>query len=134
MSGNAGLRACLTGIGQSEIGRRLGRDPLELTLDACLAAIEDAGLTVAEIDGLTTYPGIFAGPAGFSGASAVEVQDALRLELSWLDSGLEGPGQLVNHRSAGGLVAVEFQTSVAQPHAVQAPLDHLQSGHLFRNE
>ena len=38
-------RACISGIGQSEVGRRLGRDPLGLTLDACLAAIEDAGLT-----------------------------------------------------------------------------------------
>ena len=26
-------RAAITGIGQSEIGRRLNRDPLELTLD-----------------------------------------------------------------------------------------------------
>ena len=32
-------RAAITGIGQSEIGRRLFRDPLELTLDGCLAAI-----------------------------------------------------------------------------------------------
>ena len=36
-------RACITGVGQSEIGRRLYRDPLELTLDGCLAAIADAG-------------------------------------------------------------------------------------------
>ena len=50
-------RAALTGIGQSEVGRRLGRDPLELTLDACLAAIEDAGLRREDIDGLATYPG-----------------------------------------------------------------------------
>ena len=28
-------RACITGVGQSEIGRRLFRDPLELTLDGC---------------------------------------------------------------------------------------------------
>ena len=50
-------RACITGVGQSEIGRRLHRDPLELTLDGCLAAIADAGLTTADIDGLSTYPG-----------------------------------------------------------------------------
>jgi len=35
-------RACITGVGQSAIGRRLGTDPLELTLDGCLAAIADA--------------------------------------------------------------------------------------------
>jgi 3-oxoacyl-[acyl-carrier-protein] synthase III len=48
-------RACISGIGQSDIGRRLQRDPLDLTLDACLAAIEDAGLSRDDIDGLATY-------------------------------------------------------------------------------
>jgi 3-oxoacyl-[acyl-carrier-protein] synthase III len=43
--------ATLTGIGQSEIGRRLGRDPLELTLEGCIAAIQDAGLSAKDIDG-----------------------------------------------------------------------------------
>ncbi len=54
-------RAAITGIGQSDIGRRLNRDPLELTLDACLAAIADAGLTREDIDGLATYPGSIGG-------------------------------------------------------------------------
>ena len=87
-------RACITGVGQSEIGRRLGRDPLELTLDGCLAAIADAGLTTADIDGLSTYPGPMAQPAGFSGAGAYEVMDALRLNCGWYGSGLETSGQL----------------------------------------
>ena len=87
-------RACITGIGQSEVGRRLLRDPLDLTLDACLAAIEDAGLSVRDIDGLSTYPGGMTGLPGFSGAGAIDVHDALRLELTWSDSGLETPGQL----------------------------------------
>jgi acetyl-CoA acetyltransferase len=87
-------RACISGLGQSAIGRRLFRDPLELTLDACLAAVEDAGLSIADIDGLSTYPGAMAGPPGFSGANAVEVHDALRLNLGWFDSGIETSGQL----------------------------------------
>ena len=88
-------RAAITGIGQSEIGRRLGRDPLALTLDACLAAIEDAGLTRDDIDGLSTYPGSFgAGAPGFSGAGIPDVHDALRLQLRWFDGGIEHPGQL----------------------------------------
>ena len=49
-------KAAITGIGQSDVGRRLGRDPLGLTLDACLAAIADAGLSRADIDGVATYP------------------------------------------------------------------------------
>lgn len=86
--------ACITGIGQSEIGRRLFRDPLELTLDACLAAVADAGLELSEVDGLSTYPGLSVGNPGFSGAGAVDVHDALRLELDWFDSGIETSGQL----------------------------------------
>jgi acetyl-CoA acetyltransferase len=88
-------RAAITGLGQSAIGRRLHRDPLGLTIDACLAAIDDAGLRPKDIDGLATYPGFGMGmPRGFSGAGATEVHDALRLELSWYDSGIETSGQL----------------------------------------
>ena len=38
-------RAVISGIGQSAIGRRLGRSDLDLTVEAGLAAIADAGLT-----------------------------------------------------------------------------------------
>ena len=37
-------RAVLSGVGRSAIGRRLMVDPLSLTVDACLAAVADAGL------------------------------------------------------------------------------------------
>ncbi len=87
-------RACITGIGQSDVGRRLHRDPLELTLDACIAAIEDAGLGRDDIDGLSTYPGMMGGNPGFTGAGCTEVHDALRLELKWYAGGIELPGQL----------------------------------------
>jgi acetyl-CoA acetyltransferase len=87
-------RAGISGVGQSDVGRRLGRDPLDLTLDACLAAIEDAGLTRDQIDGLSTYPGAVPAPPGFSGAGVVEVHDALRLRLDWFQGGHEAPGQL----------------------------------------
>jgi acetyl-CoA acetyltransferase len=84
----------ITGIGQSDVGRRLGRDPLELTLDACYAAIADAGLRPSDIDGLSTYPGPMPLPKGFSGASATSVIDAMRLNVNWYDSGIETSGQL----------------------------------------
>jgi acetyl-CoA acetyltransferase len=86
--------AAITGIGQSAVGRRLGRGELDLTVDACLAAIEDAGLTRADIDGLATYPGAGIGTAGFGGPGTPEVQDALRLRLNWHDGGSEGPAQM----------------------------------------
>jgi acetyl-CoA acetyltransferase len=87
-------QCAISGIGQSDIGRRLGRDPLELTLDACYAAVADAGLKPSDINGLSTYPGNMTQPKGFTGASAYEVIDAMRLEVDWFDSGVETPGQL----------------------------------------
>ncbi len=99
-------RAALTGIGQSDVGRRLKRDPLALTVDACLAAIEDAGLRREDIDGLSTYPGNMAfAPAGFSGAGVTEVQEALRLKLNWFCGGPELPGQLGSVINACAAVA-----------------------------
>jgi acetyl-CoA acetyltransferase len=47
-------RAILSGIGISRIGRRTGIPGLELTTEAAAAAIADAGLTGADIDGIAT--------------------------------------------------------------------------------
>ena len=87
-------RAIISGIGQSDIGRRLGRDELDLTLDAALAAIADAGLTTDDIDGLATYPGAMGGVPGFAGPGTPTVHDALRLKLNWHNGGVEGPAQV----------------------------------------
>ncbi|MDP9165741.1 MAG: thiolase family protein, partial [Actinomycetota bacterium] len=46
--------AIISGIGISHIGRRTGTPGLELTLDAARAAIADAGLVPADIDGIAT--------------------------------------------------------------------------------
>ena len=57
-------------------GEPLAGQPTEVRL----AAIDHAGLTTADIDGLSTYPGPVGGlPNGFSGAGAYEMIDALRL-------------------------------------------------------
>src|ERR1700733_6317524 len=87
-------RAIISGIGQSAVGRRLGRSDLDLTIEASLAAIEDAGLTRDDIDGISTYPGMGAGTPGFAGPSTPEVQDALRLSVNWHDGGGEGAAQI----------------------------------------
>lgn len=90
----------IVGIGQSAIGRRLGRNALDLTTESCLAAIHDAGLAPTQIDGISTYPG--GDPSttrGYGGPPPAAVQDALRLELNWFQGSAEVPGQL------GALVA-----------------------------
>ncbi|HEV3450451.1 MAG TPA: OB-fold domain-containing protein [Acidimicrobiia bacterium] len=90
-------RAVLSGVGRSAIGRRLMRDPRGLAVDACRAAIEDAGLTPADIDGLSTYPG--GGVGGNSEGGVTEVEEALRLRPTWINGGMELPGQ------AGAVIA-----------------------------
>ena len=87
-------RAILSGVGQSQIGRRLYRTGLDLTCEAALAAIADAGLEPADIDGLACYPGPVTGDVGFAGPGTPDVQDALGLQLGWHASGLEGPAQI----------------------------------------
>ncbi|MGH9274872.1 MAG: thiolase family protein, partial [Acidimicrobiales bacterium] len=88
-------RSVISGIGQSIVGRRLHRTGLDLTLEASLAAIVDAGLEVADIDGIATYPGGgMPGSPGFAGPGSPEVQDALRLKVNWHSGGLEGAAQL----------------------------------------
>ena len=88
-------RSVLSGVGRSAIGRRLMVDPLSLTVDACLAAVADAGLTLDDIDGLSTYPGTAAMGMGEGGVTAVE--EALRLHPTWINGGgdLPGPGGAV---------------------------------------
>ena len=82
------------GVGQSVIGRRLNRSPLSLTVEAVLAALSDAGLSPADIDGLSTWPGATARTPGFSGVGVWELQDALGLDLDWFSGGPEAAGQL----------------------------------------
>lgn len=84
-------RAVLSGVGRSAIGRRLMVDPRALTVDACLAAIADAGLTPDEIDGLSTYPG--PAPMGISEGGATAIEEVLRLRPTWINGGMELPGQ-----------------------------------------
>ncbi len=104
--------AVISGIGQSDVGRRLYRPALDLTLDACLDAIEDAGLDRSDIDGIATYPGNMDFPPGFSGVGVTEVQDALRLDLSWYNGGPENPGQLGSVITACAAVATGYANHV----------------------
>ena len=111
-STNVERQCAVTGIGQSAVGRRLGIDPLALTLDACYEAVADAGLSPSDIDGLSSYPGPGSGGAGFSGASVYEVLDAMRLEVGWYDSGMETPGQLGSVMKAVMAISAGFATHV----------------------
>src|SRR5262245_55176436 len=95
MTGRFEDRVVITGLGQSELGRRLGRDDLDLTAAACRAAVDDAGLTMGDIDGLASFPGAAdISRRSVTGPGLWEVQDMLGLELGWYSAGLEVASQL----------------------------------------
>jgi acetyl-CoA acetyltransferase/uncharacterized OB-fold protein len=85
-------RVALTGVGQSAVGRRLMVDPLRLTTDACLSAVADAGLTLDDIDGLSTYPSRMGSP-GFSEGGIAPLAEALQLRPTWINGVADTPGQ-----------------------------------------
>lgn len=86
-------KVALTGIGTSRIGRRLMQLPLALTVQACEAAIADAGLTYADIDGLSTYPGVI-NVAGMGEGGTTALEAALGIRPTWHNGAMEtfGPG------------------------------------------
>ena len=77
-------RAVIAGIGQSEIGRRVERSGFQLTLDAIIAAVDDAGLSVDDIDGIGMFPGGGAtNLPGYASPNLYQIQDALGIASRW---------------------------------------------------
>src|SRR4051812_23680420 len=50
-----GGKAAIAGIGQTEFSKESGRSELQLACEAVKAAIDDAGLRPADIDGMVTF-------------------------------------------------------------------------------
>lgn len=112
-------RVVLSGVGMSAIGRRRSESGLRLTLDSIKAAVNDAGLTMADIDGIASFPGPVVEPLpGFAGPDMWVVADALRLKLTWQQAGFLGAAQIgpmiaAIHAIAAGLCrhVVVFRTT-----------------------
>jgi acetyl-CoA acetyltransferase len=85
----------ITGIGQSKVGRPSDRTALQLTGDACLQAIADAGLVASDIDGITNYPGKSHEGGGIAPVGVTDVMLMLGVEPGWMNaSSHEGPGHM----------------------------------------
>ncbi len=97
--------AAITGVGKSQVGRRLGRSGLSLTIEAALAAIGDAGLAPEDIDGIASWPGYSKDIPGMSPVAIWEVKEALGLGLNWYAGISEGPAQLSSVIEAAMAVA-----------------------------
>ncbi|MFT3930660.1 MAG: thiolase family protein [Spongiibacteraceae bacterium] len=100
--------AYITGIGQSQIGMKLTRHPLLLTLDAVKEALDESGLTIDQIDGVSTYPGRVPQMLGFSPVGADELIDALGIRATWYSGGGEITSQL------GAVVAAAMAVRTGQ--------------------
>jgi acetyl-CoA acetyltransferase len=86
--------ALISGFGLSDVGRRLGIDPKNLTVQSALAAVADAGLGIADIDGVSTYPGPYGSTPGITGGGVDDLRELLGLRLRWYCGAAEVPGQL----------------------------------------
>ncbi|MGB8386677.1 thiolase family protein [Mycobacterium sp.] len=87
--------AILSGIGISRIGRRTGIAGLDLTMEAVRAAIGDAGLAAADIDGIATL----------GDTSATDVNAELQIDAADCGSGFGTGGLLSPVMSACRAVA-----------------------------
>ena len=52
---NGRMNAAIVGIGQTEFSKDSGRSELQLAAEAAAAAIDDAGLAPADVDGMVTF-------------------------------------------------------------------------------
>lgn len=84
----------ISGIGQSEVGRPVAKTAMQLTLDACLEAITDAGLRRDDIDGVACWPGDNNNGDAFSPVGPNALISTLGLKVNWYGAGYEGPGPL----------------------------------------
>jgi acetyl-CoA acetyltransferase len=82
--------AIISGLGISRIGRKTGIPGAELTIEAARAAIDDAGLTPNDIDGIASF-----GDTPFG-----EVTDALGLQATDVTMGFDTGGVLIPVMSA----------------------------------
>ena len=102
----------VAGVGLSEVARPSHKSGLELTIDASLAAIADAGLEPAAIDGITTYPGAVSDTSGNSPTGIPELRLALGLKPNWYGAERECAGQFGCIFSAVAAIAAGFANNV----------------------
>ncbi len=88
------IGAAITGIGQSEVARPSSRSAMQLTVDAALGAMHDAGLTSADIDGIACWPGDNDNGNPFSPVGPLALKTVLGIDTTWFGGGYEAPGPL----------------------------------------
>jgi len=87
------MKAAVAGVGYTSLVRESGRSVLSLAAEACRAAVTDAGLDLAEVDGIVSFSVMHDSVPGQAVATALGLP-GLRLGLD-LDLGGQAPCYLV---------------------------------------
>jgi acetyl-CoA acetyltransferase len=131
--------ASIVGVGQAGLGEAPGYTAMDLLAEASLAALADAGLSLADVDGLFAgtsfhamptlsageYLGIrprFSDGSMIGGASFVAhtLTAALALEAGLCDVALIAYGS--NQRSSGGFVSISEPQPFEEPYGPRHPI------------
>src|SRR5688500_14761570 len=100
------MTCAIIGIGRTEFTRQSGRTTLAMAAEACRAALDDAGLDIADVDGMHTYH-------ANDSVMPNEVSWAMgRDEMSWSNAMLGG-GNLVADCIATAAAVIEAGLSRA---------------------
>ena len=103
MAFNAANEVAIVGIGRTQMSRRGDRAIGALAVEASLKAIEDAGLTLRDIDGLSTYP-------ESTGPGVGPVPGVSSSNLQWMVQGL-GVEQINWWSNGGGNISTAIGTA-----------------------
>ena len=113
----------IAGAGYSAVARSLEQSAGALTLEACRAALADAGLTPKDVDGIATYPGGGDSVACFHAAESLGVPKLNWFNdlFGWMPAGIT-PVIAAYHAVAVGEceVALAYRT-VKRPHGKPPP-------------
>lgn len=102
----------IVGVGQSEVGRPSSRSAMQLTVDAALEAIADAGLDPKDVDGVCSWPGDNSNGGSFSPVGPLAVLSMLGLNCNWFSGGYEAAGPLAGVMNGAMAIASGMANNV----------------------
>lgn len=107
-----GRRVAVAGVGYSTIGRNTGLTNDELVVQACKAALDDAGLAIAEVDGIASVGSDALANAWLLGVSP----------LSWWCEGTTAPAFVYSaHQAIAAIASGYCETAIAMRIIQQQP-------------
>ncbi|NWM74580.1 hypothetical protein, partial [Escherichia coli] len=92
--------------------RPSSRSAMQLTVDAALEAIADAGLQPKDIDGVCSWPGDNSNGSSFSPVGPLAVLSMFGLDCNWFSGGYEAAGPLAGVMNGAMAIASGMANNV----------------------